>query len=894
MSWWERIFHRRHLHDELAEEMREHIEEKTEQLMRLENLSQEQARAAALRAFGNPTLAQTRSREVWQWPRLESLLVDLKLALRRLRRSPGFASTVLLTLAIGVGANTAVFTVMESVLFKPLSYPQSDRLMGVWYKAPGVSIPKLGIAPYLYFIDREQSKTLEDIGMVAAGFYSMTGGAQPERVPALQVTDGTLPILGVQPVYGRFFTRRDDLPNMPKTAIVTYGFWQRHFGGDPSAVGRVLRLNGQIYEIIGVLPKGFSFPEQEQAEVLVPMELNRSQTPLGGFIYTAIARLKPDVTLEEASTDLQRLIPVANHSFPPPSGFSLAFFERANFAVDLHPLKSDVIGDVGNVLWVLMGSIVIMLLVACANVVNLMLVRVEGRRQELAVRSALGANRKNIVVGLLLESLVIACVGSVIGLALAFGALRLLIAAAPIGLPRLHEIGIDLPVLLFTLGLALFVSLAISMIPMLKYSGITAGTGLREGGRGLSQSRERHRARNALVVVQVALALVLLICSVLMIRTFRALVHVSPGFSDPNSLESFGIYIPESQIPDTHREQVLRAEQAIVEQIAAIPGVSAVGLTTNVPMSGTLDPNPIYARDHTYTQGELAPVRSNKFVSPGYFSTMGIPLIAGRDITWPEEYEKRPVVIISENFAREYWGSPANAIGKLIHIGSTDPWHEIIGVAGDVYDDGVSKDPPASAYWPLFHDNLIIPGEGVKRYVSFVVRSPKAGSASFLGEVERAVWSVDRDLPLANTTTVGALYNKSMARTSFTVVMLCVAGIMTLLLGIIGIYGVISYAVSQRTHEIGIRLALGAPKRELRWMFVRSALVLTGIGVVIGLGAAAAVARLMRTLLFGVSPFDPLSFAAVPLILVAAAALASFLPACRVAGVNPVDALRAE
>jgi predicted permease len=438
--------------------------------------------------------------------------------------SPGLATSVLLTLAFGIGANTTVFTVMESILLKPLSYPQSDRLMGVWYKAPGISIPKLGIAPYLYFIDREQSKTLEDIGMVAAGFYSMTGGAQPERVPALQVTDGALPILGVQPVYGRFFTLRDDLPNMPKTVVLTYGFWLRHFGGDPSAVSRTLRLDGQMYEIIGVLPKGFRFPEQDQAEILVPMELNRCRTPLGGFIYTAIARLKPGVTLGEASTDLQRLIPVANHSFPPLPGFSLAFFEKVNFAVDLHPLKSDVIGDVGNVLWVVMGSIVIVLLMVCANVVNIMLVRIEGRRQELAVRSALGANRKNIVVGLLLESLVIACVGSVIGLALAFGALRLLIAAAPIGLPRLHEIGIDLPVLLFTLGLTLFVSLAIGLIPMLKYSDVTAGTGLRDGARGLSQSRERHRARNALVVVQVALALVLLICSGLMIRTFRALV----------------------------------------------------------------------------------------------------------------------------------------------------------------------------------------------------------------------------------------------------------------------------------------------------------------------------------------------------------------------------------
>lgn len=894
MGWFERIFRRRRLDADLVDEMREHLEEKIEQLMRLEGLSREQARMAALRAFGNPALVQTRSREVWQWPKLESVWADLRLALRRLRRSPGFASTVLLTLAIGIGANTAVFSVVESILLKPLDYPHSDRLLGVWYKAPGISIPKLGIAPYLYFVNREQSRTLEDIGMVAAGFYSMTGGAQPERVPALQVTDGALSILGVQPVYGRFFNRRDGLPNVPKTAVVTYGFWQRHFGGDPSVVGRGLRLDGEMYEVIGVLPKQFRFPEQDQAEVLVPMTLDRSQTPIGGFMFTAIARLKPGVTLEEANTDLQRLIPIANHSFPPPPGFSLAFFEKANFSVDLHPLKNDVIGDVGNVLWVVMGSIAIVLLVVCANVVNLMLVRVEGRRQELAVRSALGASRKSILAGFLWESLVVGCAGSAIGLALAFGALHFLIAAAPTGLPRLHEIGIDLPALLFTLGLALFVSLAIGVIPMLKYFGINASTGMREGGRGLSQSRERHRARNVLVIVQVALALVLLICSGLMIRTFRALVHVAPGFSEPNSLESFGIYIPESQIPDTHREQVLRTEQAIAEQIAAIPGVSAVGLTSNVPMSGTLDPNPIYAKDRAYAQGELVPVRSNKFISPGYFSTMGIPLIAGRDITWPEEYEKRPVVIISENFACEYWGSPANAIGKLIRIASTAPWYEIIGVAGNVYDDGVRKDPPASAYWPLFHDTLVVPGEGVKRYINFVIRSPRAGSASFLNEVERAVWSVDRDLPLSDTTTVGALYSKSMARTSFTLVMLCIAGTMTLLLGILGIYGVISYAVSQRTREIGIRLALGAQKGQLRWMFVRGALTLTWVGIVLGLGAAASVARLMKSLLFGVSPLDPFSFAAVPVILGAAAALASYLPTARAAAVNPVDALKAE
>lgn len=822
-----------------------------------------------------------------------SFLGQLKQVIRRLGRAPLFALVALITIAIGIGANTVVFSVVENVLLKPLDYPHSDRLIGVWCKAPGISVPKLNMAAFLYFIDREQSKTLEDIGLYNNATFSLTGGAQPEQVHGLEVTDGTLPLLGVHPAYGRLFTRHDDLPDAAKTVLLSYGYWQRHFGGDPSIIGQTLTLGGNTHEIIGVLPKDFHFLDQN-ADLFVPLQLDRSKTMLGYFSYSALARLKPGVTIQQASADLQRLIPVAIHSFPAPQGFGLAVFEKANLSADLHSLKSDVVGDVGNVLWVLMGSIIIMLLVVCANVANLLLVRIESRRQELAIRSALGAGRKNIVKSLLLESLVLGCIGSAIGLGLAYAALRLLISAAPTGLPRLHEISINLPVLFFTLALALFVSLAITVIPILKYSGITAGTGLREGGRGLSQSRERHRARNALVVIQVALALVLLICSGLMIRTFRALARVSPGFSDPNSLQTFDVYIPPTQIPDTQMEQIVRTEQSILNQLAAIPGVTSVGITTGVPMSGNRDFNPVYASDRSYKEGELAPMRRNKFISPGFFSTMGIPLIAGRDITWPEEYQKQNVVIISKNFAREYWGSPSNAIGKLIRVGETDPWHEIVGVAGDVYDDGVSQDPPSIAYWPLYQDNFITEKVMVRRVVSFVIRSPQAGSASFMNEMQRAVWSVDRDLPLINSTTLGVLYTKSMARTSFTLTMLCIAGAMTLLLGIVGLYGVIAYAISQRTREIGIRMALGAQREALTRRFVRQGLVLAGIGVAFGIAVACATMRLMSSLLYHVSPLDPWTYVVATLSILAIAWLATYVPSRKAAVVDPVHALRAE
>ena len=819
---------------------------------------------------------------------------QLKQVSRRLARAPLFTTLSLLTLAVGVGANTVVFSVVDAVLLKPLAYPHPEQLIGIWYSAPGVNLPTIGMAPFLYFIEREQNHSFQDIGLYDGDGVNITGGAQPEHVPALDVTDGILPMLGVTPALGRVFSRQDDLPTSPKTILISYGYWQRHFNGSNSVVGQSLNVDGTARTIIGVLPKTFHFLDWNDADLLIPMQLDRSQTKLGQFGKQGIAKLKPGVTVQQASSDITRLIPIAIHSFPPPEGFSAEMFDNAHIAPDLHSLKNDVVGDIGKVLWVLLGSIAIVLLVACANVANLLLVRIEGRRQELAIRTALGGSRRDITLVILLESIVLGFTGSLFGLGIAFAALRMLIAAAPTGLPRLHEIGINLTVLLFTLGLGVFVSIVIGLIPVLKYSSVRASTGLREGGRSLSQSRERHRARKTLVVVQVALALVLLICSGLMIRTFLALARVSPGFSDPKSLQTFYAYIPESQIPDTQKERVVRTEQAIANKLAAVPGVSAVTITTSVPMSNNRNFDPVYAQDHVYKPGELAPLRRFKYIAPGFFSTFGTHLVAGRDLAWDETFQKRPIAIISENFAREYWGSVQNALGKQVRVGNNDPWHEIIGVAADIYDDGVSQPAPTAIYWPLYQGQFEIDKEMVRRYVGFVMRTPRAGSSAFMSEVQKAVWSVQPDLPLSEVTTVGELYRKSMARTSFTLVMLCVAGSMALLLGIIGIYGVISYAVSQRTREIGIRMALGAQRQSLTALFVRQGLGLAGIGVVCGIAMAILCVRLMRSLLFQVSPVDPWTYALATISIAAIAWIASYLPSRRAAAVNPVNALRAE
>jgi len=823
---------------------------------------------------------------------MRSFTGQLRQVLRRLARAPMFTGVTLLTIAVGVGANTAVFSVLEGVLLKPLPYPHSEGLIGVWLAAPGLKIPEIPLGPANYFVFREQNRAFQDLGLYTDDSVSVTGVAEPEKVPATVVTDGTLPILGIPPMLGRWFNRADDLPGGPDTVMLTYGYWRRRFGGESSVIGRSIKVDGKTREIIGVMPRDFHTYGQAEPALILPFKLDRNKAFIGNFSYPGVARLKPGATLAAASADVVRMLPIVDRSFPPPPGFSPKIFEQARIGPNVQPLNHYVVGDVGKVLWVLMGGIGLVLLIACANVANLLLVRGEGRQQELAIRAAMGATRGRIASELLFESLILSLAGSGLGLGLAYGALRVLAAMAPTSLPRLGDISVDMPVLLFTLGVALLASLLFGLVPVFKYSGAQLGTGLREGGRTLSQGKERHRARSTLVIVQVALALVLLIASGLVIRTFRALTHVEPGFSRPAEVQTFWLTIPEAEV--SVPERVVRMQEEILRRIEAIPGVSSIGLGTGVPMDGNHSINPVYAQDRTYSEGELAPLRNFRFVSPGYFKTLGIPFVAGRDLAWNEIYDKRPVTLISENMARDYWGSPAGALGKRIRTGPKDDWYEIVGVVGNVRDDGLDKATPSAVYWPIQMRRFFDEAPWIRRSLSFAVRSPRTGSESFMKELRQAVWSVNPNLPLADVRTLDYFYQKSMARTAFTLVMLGVAGAMALLLGTIGLYGVIAYSVSQRTREIGIRMALGARQQELTGMFVRHGLLLTGLGVVCGLAAAFAVMRLMASLLFNVSPADAITYAAASIGLVATALLASYLPSRRVAAVDPVEALRAE
>jgi predicted permease len=750
----------------------------------------------------------------------------------------------------------------------------------------------LQLSPSMYITFSDHNQKFQSMGIWTSSRSNVTGVAQPEEVRTEVISDGILQTLEVPPLLGRWFLQADQDPRGSKTIMLSYGYWKRRFGGDPGVIGRTLQVDAQPREIIGVMPRGFRMVDQD-FDLLIPMGVDRVNQKLAGFGNDGIARLKPGATLAQADADVAHLISVWMDSWSNGPGTNPHYYDLWRITPNFRSLKQQVIGNISNVLWVVMSTVGVVLLIACTNIANLLLVRAESRQQELSIRAALGASRGRIVRQLLLESVVISLLGGALALGVAYAGLQLLVAVGPADLPRLSEISLDARSLGFTLMLSVFSGLCFGSIPAWKYA-CASGPKLGSANRTATIGRAHQRSRNVLVIGQVAMALVLLVSAVLMIRTFAALREVEPGFSSATSVQTMRIWIPDTLISDPLL--VTRTQNNIADQIAAIPGVNSVGFASGIPM-GDADPNwdEMGVEGKTY-EGDEPPLRMFNNVSPGYFRTMGTRMIAGRDFTWADTYGLRPMVIVSENFARESWGSAAGAIGKRVRQFTNMPWHEVIGVVEDVRVHGVDKDAPPIIYWPAMLNNpyAATPPVVGPNSVTFAIRSERAGEQEFISRLQGAVWSVNSDLPLASVRTMQDIYSRSLARTSFTLVMLAIAGSMGLALSIIGIYGVISYAVSQRTREIGIRLALGAQKHELRWMFVRSALVLAGFGIVIGLIAASAVVQLMKALLFGVSPLDPWTFIAVPLVLTAAAALASHLPARRAAKLDPIVALRCE
>ena len=892
---WGTLHPRRH-DAELEEELRLHLELAAEAEQE-RGVSPDRARRTAVLRAGHLSASMDALRDQRGLPSFEAIARDARHAVRALRRDPTFTAAALTTLALGIGVTTAMFGVVNAVLLRPLPYPDADRLVAVWQAAPGAEglasvSGDLRLSGSMFVTYSEQNRVFEHFGVWYGATAAVTGTDEPHEVRTLVVSEGMLETLGIAPLAGRWLTRADQQPDAPRTALLSYGYWQRRFGGDRHALGRKVVVDSTPREIVGIMPRGFGIVSTTP-DIILPIRFDRARLRLPGFGFEGVARLKPGVTIAGANADLARLVPVWMASWPAAEGVNPNVYENWRITPALRPLKHDVVGNAARSLWVLMATVGIVLVIACANVATLLLVRAEARQHELTIRAALGAGSRQIIRALLVESLLLSLAGGAIGLGLAAVALDLLVAHGPATLPRLGEIALDGRSVAFVVSVATIAGVVFGLIPAWRRQPSMSPS--RSGGstRTFTEGRERQRARRALAIGQIALALVLLVCSGLMIRTSQALHAVDPGIADAASLQTMRVTIPQSLVPDP--ERVATLQQAMVGRVAALPGVRAAAFAAELPMEGVPpDWDVVLAEGVTYKTGEIPPLRLFEYVSPGYFHAAGTHIVAGREYTWTDVHERRRFVIVSENLARELWGGAMAAVGKRIQTLPAAPLREVIGVVRDVRHNGVQEAAPAIVYWPSAGESPYRASATATRTMTFVIRSERAGTDAFVREIQQAIESVNSSVSIASVRTMKEIYDRSLAGTAFTLVMLALSGAMALLLAVVGIYGLISYGVSRRRREIGIRLAMGAQRRDVSRMFLRSGVLLAAAGVPIGIAASAVLTRLMSSLLFGVAPLDAPTYIATPLLVVAAAALASWVPARRAAGVHPMEALRVE
>jgi putative ABC transport system permease protein len=873
---------RNELETGLDEEIRFHIDCQTEKNLRA-GMAADEARRQALIKFGGVDRSKESMRDQFRAASIEDFFRDIRYGGRALLRAPGFTIVATLTLALGIGATTAMFSVVNGILLRPLPYTEQDRLVELVHEARGVGISRILASPAVYFGYRDHSRAFEAVGLWDwdASPVTVTGVGEPESVRSVEMTHELLGILGATPTLGRSFRSSDDVPGAAPTAVISHAYWQRRFGGT-NPIGRTLVVDGVAREIVGVLPDSFRFFDYP-ADIFYPMQLVRSEAGFPQGDGRGLARLKPGTTVEQANADVRRMIPLINAEFGRPG----PAFDRMQFRPNLRPLKAMVVGNLGDTLWLLMGTIGLLLLIACANVANLVLVRTQSRRPELSVRTALGARWSDIARVVLAENAILGLAGGLVGVALAHFSLPYLLTLGGDDLPYIMTVRIDLTVLLAAIAVSALATFVFAFIPVLRFARpqTQLAESLHGGARGIAEGHEGNRVQHMLLVAQVALALVLLIGCGLMIRTFVTLRQLDPGFQDPSSVQTFQLTLPTSTA-DSGPEPgpIIRMHHAIAERLATVPGVQSAGFTSandGLPLDGDGRSYAIFV-EGKIVGDSLPRAKETQFASPGFFETMMTPLVAGRAFEWSDVYQQRLVALVSENFARAEWGSAAAAIARRISLEPTGPWLDVVGVVKDVRHNGLNAPPP---------ETVILP-PSPRQTATFVVRSERAGTSGFLDELRQAVWSVNGNLSLASVQTLGEMYGRSMARTSMTLKLLAITGVLALVLGLVGIYGIVSYAVAQRQREIGIRIALGAGYGEVRRMFVRDALALVAVGVGIGLPAAAVLTRLMESQLFGIGPLDPATHLAVALLLVVAAGLASYISARRASALDPVEVLK--
>jgi predicted permease len=817
---------------------------------------------------------------------MDILLNDLRQTLRRLVKAPAFTIAALTTLALGIGANAAIFSLVNGIVLRPLPYPEPERLLSVRHSAPGLGVDVMETSMGLYVHYLRNADLVESAGVLVDSAVNLTGDGEPQRLSGASIDHTFLPTLGITPALGRGFTEDDDRVGTPSNVILSHALWQQLYAGDPGVIGQLITLQGRTREIVGVMPEGFAFPSPRTA-VYLPMKVPESEIRFGGFFRNLVVRTKPGVTPEQLAAEFQALIPGLSEAYDVPP----EMIAEAEMRVVAIPLKARFLGNIQRPLGVLLGTVGFVLLIACANVANLFLVRAEGRNREVAVRRALGSSRARLTSLFLMEAATLGTVSAALGLGVAWTAIRT-VQASGVQLPRINQVAIDTNVLIFTAAIALLATLLFGAMPALRLTRRNLENALNDEGRGSTLSRGGHRARNLLVGTQIALALMLLVGSALMAQSSWRLSNVDPGYRTQGLLTA-QVLLPGADYPDDAATVAFYNE--VATRVAALPGVASAAATSDLPLQpGQGRWDVLFVEGDERDPNTLPPAVVFRYVTASYFDTMGIPVVRGREFVPTDATAGAPVAIASETTARDFWRG-REALGSQAWQevpDGTHPKYEIVGIAADTRDVAFDQDVTPMFYFPVLEQgsaNLFwVPSQ------LHVIARTDGDPLAHADAVRQAIWSIDPNLPIANVRTIDAIVRESTLNTRFTMTLLVIAAGIALFLGAIGLYGTISYIVSQRTREIGVRMALGAAESDVARMVLRQGTRVALGGLAIGLAAALALSRVLDSLLFDVSATDPLTYAVMAALLLIVALLATYVPARRAARLDPLEGLRSE